>query len=50
MIRYLTSLTPAEIALVAFLWALFSIAVTIWLCPRLFRFVDRDYDMENKEA
>ena len=50
MIRYLTSLTPAEIAIAAFLWALISAAVVIWLCPRLFRFVDRDYDMENKGA
>lgn len=44
MIRYLTSLTPAEIAIAAFIWALISIAVVLWLCPRLFRFVPREWE------
>jgi hypothetical protein len=44
MIRYLTSLSPAEIAIVALLWALISTAITLWLCPRLFRFTPRDYE------
>lgn len=42
MIRLLASLSPAQIALVCLLWASVCAAITVWLCPRIFRFTPKD--------
>lgn len=43
-------MTLLALILAALIWLGISFLFAAWFCPRFFRFVDRDYDMENKEA